>query len=82
MDAVRHLILLRACAAFTSIAPMVPVETILREALELPPEQRAQLVNDLQRSLPLSPAPAPAPLQRIEQDTPISWEGAQGFLED
>ena len=58
---------------------MVPVETILKEALELPADLRADLVRQLMCSLP-TPV-APVPVTRAE-DTPITWEGAQGFLED
>jgi hypothetical protein len=62
---------------------MVPVETILKEALELPADLRAELVGQLMRSLPIESAPAPA-AKRSNEDVPmaISWEGAQGFLED
>jgi hypothetical protein len=58
---------------------MVPVETILKEALELPADLRAELVGQLMRSLP-----AAEPAKRADDDVPmaITWEGAQGFLED
>jgi hypothetical protein len=61
---------------------MVPVETILKEALELPADLRAELVGQLMKSLPqTTPVAAPA---REHDDVPrsISWEGGQGFLED
>jgi len=60
---------------------MVPVETILKQALALPTELRAELVGELLRSLPV-PAPAPARESRPDEDTHITWEGAQRFLED
>jgi hypothetical protein len=62
---------------------MVPVETILKEALELPADLRAELVGQLMRSLPAAPAKAANPPPG-EDDVPraISWEGGQGFLED
>ena len=65
---------------------MVPVETILKEALELPADLRAELVGQLMRSLPATAAPANAAkaANPPNDDVPmaISWEGAQGFLED
>ena len=57
---------------------MVPVETILKEALELPTELRAQLVGQLLRTLPTPPLAK----HEDEDDTRVTWEGAQGFLED
>ena len=63
---------------------MVPVETILKEALELPADLRAELVGQLMKSLPqTTPVAAPAP-RAHDDDVPrsISWEGGQGFLED
>ena len=63
---------------------MVPVETILKEALELPADLRAELVGQLMRSLPVAAPPSPAPAKPSHEDVPmaITWEGAQGFLED
>jgi len=62
---------------------MVPVETILKEALELPADLRAELVGQLMKTLPPATPPAP-PVARAHDDVPrsISWEGGQGFLED
>jgi hypothetical protein len=59
---------------------MVPVETILKEALELPADLRAELVGQLMKTLPQA-TPIAAP---VHDDVPrsISWEGGQGFLED
>ena len=57
---------------------MVPVETILKEALELPVDLRAELVGQLLRTLPAASPPPPAP----DEGTPITWQGAQGFLDD
>jgi hypothetical protein len=57
---------------------MVPVETILKEALELPADVRAELVGQLLRTLPAKAAPK----HEDEDDTRVTWEGAQGFLED
>lgn len=63
---------------------MVPVETILKEALALPTDLRAALVGELMRSLPAPGAPAAEATKRSNDDVPmaITWEGAQGFLED
>ena len=77
------MLLARACAS--SIAVMAAVESILKEALELSPELRAQLVGELMRTLPAAPAALPrarATTPPAGDDTPITWEGAQGFLED
>jgi hypothetical protein len=60
---------------------MVPVETILKEALELPTELRAELVGQLMRSLPTAAPPPPKPASD-DVAHGVSWEGAQGFLED
>jgi hypothetical protein len=67
---------------------MLPVESILKDALALSVAERAELVGQLQRTLPAPPA-APSPRASREMaavvvadDTPITWEGAQGFLED
>ena len=59
---------------------MVPVETILKEALELPADLRAELVGQLMRSLPVAAAPVPPSNDDVSHG--VSWEGAQGFLED
>lgn len=54
-------------------------DTILADALELSVEQRAQLVDELLRSLPNR---APRASEPADDDTHITWEGAQGMLED
>jgi hypothetical protein len=54
---------------------MIPVETLLKEALELPAEERTELVGQLLRSLPATAPPH-------DEDTHVTWEGAQAFLED
>ena len=66
---------------------MLPVESILKDALALTVEQRAELVGQLQRTLPAPPAATPRSSREMQavivaDDTPITWEGAQGFLED
>jgi hypothetical protein len=61
---------------------MVPVETILKEALELPADLRAELVGQILRSLPAAASPAAPKSSHDDVPMAITWEGAQGFLED
>jgi hypothetical protein len=55
-------------------------DSLLAEALELSPDQRARLADELLRSLP-DRARASEPT-RADDDTHITWEGAQGMLDD
>jgi hypothetical protein len=63
---------------------MIPVDKILEQALELPVEQRAELLGQLERSLPAVAlrARATQPPAPASDDTPITWQGAQGFLDE
>ncbi len=61
---------------------MVPVENILKEALELPVDLRAQLARDLIRSLPGRVAEPDVPTTDSVDERSMTWEGGQGVLED
>ena len=61
---------------------MIPVDTLVKEALELPADARTELVDRLLRSLPALAPTQPSPPMAHDADTPITWEGAQGMLED
>ena len=66
---------------------MLPVESIVKDALALTDAERAELVGQLARTLPVPPAVTPRasrelPAVVVADDTPITWEGAQSFLED
>jgi hypothetical protein len=85
LDALCHFILLPLSRPAPRVAAtMIAVDTLLKEALELPVEMRTRLVGELLRSLPprpLAPAGDAVPTPPAEQ-VPITWQGAQSFLDD